>query len=72
MTDLLPSVYSRQIFNIDLIIVDRYIKFAKYIPACKDWKVKKIANVLVEKVFTKYSKLVFFKNNYNLLFMSKF
>ena len=59
-------------FDAVLVMVNRYIKFAKYIPPFKNWKAENIADVLVKKVFTKYNKLVFFVNNFSLLFISKF
>ena len=59
-------------FDIVLIVVDRYIKFAKYIPACKDWKAEDIANVLIKEIFIKYNNPVFFVSNCDSLFMSKF
>ena len=59
-------------FDIVLVIVDKYIKFAKYISAHKDWKAEDIINILVKKVFTKYGKPVFFISNCGMLFILKF
>ena len=72
ITNLLPSVYQRQVFDVVLVVVDEYTKFARYIPACKDWKAEDMVNVLVKEVLTKYNKSVFFADNCNLLFTSKF
>ena len=72
ITDLSPSVYWRQIFDTVLVMKNGYIKFTKYIPACKDWEGENIADILVKKIFIKYGKPVSFMNNCNSLFTSKF
>lgn len=70
--DLLFNVSQKQVFNIVLVIVNRYIKFERYIPTCKDQKTKNMANILIKKVFIKYNKFVSFVNNCNLFFTLNF
>ena len=72
ITDLPPSVRRGQVFDAVLVVVDRYTKFARYIPARKDWEAEDMADVLVEEVFTKYGKPVSFVSDRGSLFTSKF
>ena len=72
ITNLSSSVYQGQVFDAVLVVIDRYTKFAKYIPACKDWEAENMVDILIEEVFIKYGKSVFFVSNCGLLFISKF
>ena len=70
--DLSSSVRQRQVLDAVLVMMDRYTKFAKYITARKNREAENIIDVLVEEVFTKYDKPVFFVSNHGSLFTSKF
>ena len=72
ISNLLPNVCQEQMFDTVLVVVDRYIKFARYILAHKDWEAENMANILVKGIFTKYDKLISFVNNHGSLFTSKF
>ena len=59
-------------FDAVLVVVDRYTKFTRYIPTCKDWEVEDMANILVKEVFIKYGKPISFVRNCDLFLISKF
>ena len=38
------------VFNTILMVVKTYIKFARYIPSCKNWKAKILEKTLVKEM----------------------
>ena len=72
ITDLPLSKLMGIVFDAILIVVDRYIKFAKYIPSCKDWKAKRLEDTLVKKVWLKCGLPVSLTTDRGSLFTSKY
>lgn len=55
-----------------LMMVDRYIKLTKYIPAQKIWTTEDLVDVVVDEVFTKFERSMFVVSDRGSLFTSKF
>ena len=60
------------VFDAIFVVADKYIKFARYILSCKDWKAKMLGNALVRKVWLKCSLSVFLMMDQDSLFTSKY
>ena len=58
-----PSKLMDIVFDTILMVVDRYTKFARYIPSRKDWKAKTLRDALVREMWLKCSLLVFLMMN---------
>jgi hypothetical protein len=60
--DLSLSKRREQIYDVILIIINRYTKYFKYISAKKDWTAKHLANELFDEIFfkQKMSKFIIF------------
>jgi hypothetical protein len=63
--DLSFSKRHEQIYDVILIIIDRYMKYFRYILARKDWTAKHLANELFDEIFFKQrmSKSIIFDRN---------
>jgi hypothetical protein len=57
--DLSFSKRREQIYDVILIIIDRYTKYFKYISARKDWTAKQLTNELFDEIFFKQRMLKF-------------
>jgi hypothetical protein len=51
--DLSLSKRREQIYDVILIIIDRYTKYFRYISARKDWTAKQLTNELLDEIFFK-------------------
>jgi hypothetical protein len=62
ITDLSFNKRREQIYNVILIIIDRYTKYFKYISTRKDWTTKQLTNELFNEIFfkSKMSKFIIF------------
>ena len=60
------------VFDAISVIVNKYTKFARYIPSCKDWKAKMLGNTLVKEVWSKCGLSVFLTIDQGSLFTSKY
>lgn len=72
ITDLPLSLRKGSAFDAILVIVNRYIKYSTYIPVRKDWDAKKLADVIVEEVFSKFGIPVFLVSDQGSLFTLKY
>ena len=54
------------------VIVNQYIKYAKYISAHKNWDIELFANMIVKKVFIKFEIPRLITNNQDFFFKSIF
>ena len=70
ITDLSLSVRRDSVFDSILMIIDRYTKYVRYILSRKDWKAENLANVMIEKIFTKYDKFITIITDREFLFTS--
>jgi hypothetical protein len=63
--NLLFNKQREQIYNVILIIIDRYTKYFKYISTRKDWTAKHLTNKLFDEIFFKQemSKFIIFDRN---------
>jgi hypothetical protein len=63
--DLSLSKRREQIYDVILIIIDRYTKYFKYISTRKDWTTKHLTNELFDEIFFKQemSKFIIFERN---------
>jgi hypothetical protein len=63
--DLSFNKRREQIYDVILIIIDRYTKYFKYISARKDWTAKHLTNELFDEIFFKQemSKFIIFDKN---------
>ena len=69
----LSSNFHRNFINDSiLMIINRYIKFAKYIFAKKIWTIENFVDVMIDEIFTKYDRFVFIVFDKNSLFISNF
>ena len=59
-------------FDAILIIINKYIKMIKYIPAKMNWKIENLTNVFHQKVFSNYEMFDNIVTNKNTLFISHF
>jgi hypothetical protein len=70
--DLSLSKRREQIYDVILIIIDRYTKSFKYISAKKDWTTKHLANKLFDEIFFKQEMSKFIHFDKDLLFTFNF
>ena len=58
--DFFFSKLNEFVFDFILIVVNRYIKYVRYIFSRKDWDAKRLTNVILNEIFTKFdlSKLI--------------
>jgi hypothetical protein len=63
--DLSFNKRREQIYDVILIIINRYTKYFKYISTRKDWTTKHLANELFDEIFFKQemSKFIIFDKN---------
>ena len=72
ITDLPPSLRRTVAYDALLVMVDRYTKYSRFIPARKDWNAEIMADVLVEEIFTKFGMPVSIVSDRGSLFTSKY
>ena len=72
ITELSPSTRRSSVYNTILVVVDRYIKYARYIPAWKNWDAKLFADIIVKEVFIKFGMPRSITSNQSSLFKSNF
>ena len=72
ITGLPPSKLMGIVFDAILVVVNRYTKFARYIPSCEDWKAKMLRDALVKEVWSKCDLLVSLITDQSSLFISKY
>ncbi len=70
ITDLSLSKRREQIYDVILIIIDRYTKYFKYIAARKNWTAKYLTNELFDEIFFKHemSKFIIFDRDFLFTF----
>ena len=72
ITSLLPSLDEGIAFDSILIVVDRFTKFAKYIPMNKTIITKQLALVFEKHILSEYSALTGIVSDYGPVFTSHF
>lgn len=72
ITNRPPSVLRGTAYDSILVIVDRYSKYAIYLPARKDWKAKTFVDMVVERVFTQFGMPVSIVSDRGSLFTAEF
>ena len=60
------------VFNFILIIVNRYIKYARYIFSRKNWNAKRLTNVIFNEIFTKFDLSKSIINDRDSLFIAHY
>ena len=70
--DLSSSNKSKIMFDFILIIMNKYIKMIKYIPAKKNWIAEKLNNVFHTRIFVKHDMSNVIITNKKNLFISNF
>jgi transposase InsO family protein len=72
ITDLPPSKRRGQVYDAILVVVDRYTKYSRYIPARKDWTAEHLADELFDEVFSKQGMPESIVSDRGSLFTSNF
>ena len=54
ITELLDSMRQSNIYNVVLVVIDRYTKYTRYILAQKNWNIEQFVDIIVDKVFMKF------------------
>ena len=72
ITELPLCMKRKSMYDSILIVVDRYTKYAKYIPVRKNLKATKLADVLVEDVFSNFGKPMLLTSDWGSLFTSNY
>ncbi len=72
ITNLSFSKHKKNVYDLMLMMIDRYIKFNLYISSKKTWNVENLTNALIDEIFIKFEKLVFIVTNRDFLFTFKF
>ena len=70
--ELSLCIKRKSVYDSILVIVDQYTKYAKYIPARKDWKATDLVDILVEDVVSAFDKPVSLTSNWESLFTSNY
>jgi hypothetical protein len=70
ITDLLFSKRREQIYDVILIIINRYTKYFKYISTRKNWTAKHLTNELFDEIIFKHemSKFIIFDRDFLFTF----
>ena len=72
ITDLFFSSHRKIINDSILIIMNRYIKFAKYISTKKIWTAENLADAIINIVFIQFEKFIFIVIDKNFFFTFNF
>ena len=72
ITGLSLSTKRDSVYNTVLVVVDRYTKYVRYIPAWKDWNAELFVDVMIKEVFTKFGMPRLITSNQSSLFKSSF
>jgi hypothetical protein len=70
--DLSSSKHRSVIYDEILVVVDRFIKYARYISARKDWIAEHLTDVIFDEVFNKFDMLEFIVSDRESLFTSHY
>jgi hypothetical protein len=70
--DLFSSIRRVLFFDVILIIIDRYTKYARYISARMNWTIENLVDSLIEEVFIKFEMLVSLIIDREILFISNY
>jgi transposase InsO family protein len=54
ITDLPPNRNNKAVYDVILVIVDRFSKMSLYIPAKKTWRAEDLANSFVKRVISRF------------------
>jgi hypothetical protein len=55
VTDLPPSRLQKEVYDLILVVVDRFTKLGTYIPCKKSINAEELADIVTERVFNIYS-----------------
>jgi hypothetical protein len=72
ITDFLSSIRRVLFFDVILIIIDRYTKYARYISARMNWTIENLVDSLIEEVFIRFEMLIFLIIDREILFISNY
>ena len=72
ITGLLSSKVGINIYNLILVIVDRYIKMTQYLFCIKIITASKLVNFFFNQVITRFNIFSEIINNYNTIFINEF
>jgi hypothetical protein len=72
ITDLPPSRYRGLVYDAILVMVDRFTKYSRYIPARKDWDAEFLGDVLFDEIFSKLGMPLSLVSDRGSLFTSKY
>ena len=72
ITNLLSSRLWSIVYDAILILINRYIKYSKYVSTKKNWTTKNFANVIFDEIFIKFEMSTFFTSNWDFLFVSNY
>jgi small neutral amino acid transporter SnatA (MarC family) len=67
-----PSKWRGKVYNALLVIIDRYTKMALYIPVTKRLTAAELADILVERVITRFGILSSIVSDRDIRFTSTF
>jgi len=70
--DLPLSKYYNEVFNLILVIVDRYTKMTKYIPTTKRYDAATLTNLFLEVIIYSFGVPKGIVSNRGLVFTSQF
>jgi hypothetical protein len=69
---LLKSTYRGAIYNSILVVIDRYIKMARYVPCNKIIDAKELINMIMDEIIHPYSILEGIVTNRGSVFISNY
>ena len=72
ITNLFSSKHQDKIYDVILIMINRYNKYTKNVLTKKTSMIKNLKNALIDEIFTKYDKFVFFTIDQDSLFIFNF
>ena len=70
--NLFSNKFNDSVYDFILIIVDRYIKYARYISLRKSWNAEKLTDVMFNKIFTKFDLFKFIISDRGSLFTAQY
>ena len=71
ITELPNSMRQGNIYDAVFVVVDHYTKYARYIPAQKNWDTEQFVDVMVDKVFTEFGMPISITSDRGSIFLSK-
>ena len=72
ITDLLPVIYRKKVYNAILIIINKYFKIIRYILYISEINASELNKQLIKEIFLKFNRLKFIISNREFTFIFKY